>query len=132
VGSIGPFARTPNFELLLTAAPRRRGRVGSLAFAARHGFVEHDRSSESALELSAFDPDAHADATQADQAHGIRFVTMQEVDSPEMRHRLYPLANQVSLDMPSLMTPMTYEQYVDAWLEAPHPPLDLLVIAVPQ
>ena len=108
--------------------------TGSLAFAARHGFAEHDRSSESALELSAFDPDAYADATQAAQAHGIRFVTMQEVDSPELRHRLYPLANQVSLDMPSPepMTPMTYEQYLDAWLEAPHSRLDLLVIAVPQ
>ena len=104
--------------------------VGSLAFAARHGFVERDRRSESKLDLTTFDGDAFAEILERAAARGIRLAVMADIDSPDMRRRLFALANQVTGDMPSIdpMEPMTYDQFVAAWLEAAHSRPDLLVI----
>jgi GNAT superfamily N-acetyltransferase len=104
--------------------------LGSLAFAARHGFVERDRRSESKVDLTTFDVDGFADVLQEAAARGIRFAVMADVDAPEMRRRLFALANQVTGDMPSIdpMEPMTYDQFVASWLEATNCRPDLLVI----
>lgn len=104
---------------------------GSLAFAARHGFVERDRQSESTLDMASFDPARFASAREAAEATGIAFRTMAEVDTPQMRRRLFELANHVTHDMPSKdpMASMTYDAFAASWLEAPHSRRDLLVIA---
>jgi GNAT superfamily N-acetyltransferase len=104
--------------------------AGSLAFARHHGFAERDRQSESVLDLASFDPDKFADARDAAVARGIAFKTMAEIDSPEMRQRLFRMADQVSQDMPTKdpIPPMTYDAFLSTWLEAPHSRPDLLVI----
>ena len=104
--------------------------AGSLAFARHHGFVDRDRQSESVLDLAAFDPDAFADARDAAVRRGITFKTMAEVDSPEMRQRLFLMGDRVSQDMPTRdpIPPMTYDAFVSSWLEAPQSRPDLLVI----
>ncbi len=104
--------------------------AGSLAFARHHGFAERDRQSESVLDLASFDPDAFADAQAAAVAGGITFRTMAEVDSPEMRQRLFRMGDKVSQDMPTRdpIPPMTYDAFVSTWLAAPHSRPDLLVI----
>lgn len=104
--------------------------AGSLAFARHHGFAERDRQSESVLDLASFDPDAHAEARDAAVGRGIRFSTMAEEDTPEMRQRLFRLADRVSRDMPTRdpIPPMTYDDFVATWLEAPHSRPDLLVM----
>ena len=104
--------------------------AGSIAFARHHGFAEHDRQSESVLDLASFDPDAFGDARDAAVGRGIAFRTMAEIDSPEMRQRLFRMGDQVSQDMPTRdpIPPMTYDAFVSTWLEAPHSRPDLLVI----
>jgi ribosomal protein S18 acetylase RimI-like enzyme len=103
----------------------------SLAFARHRGFEERDRQSESVLDLAAFEPDDFADAREAAVAGGIGFKTMAEVDSPEMRQRLFRMADVVSQDMPTRdpIPPMTYDDFLSTWLEAPHSRPDLLVTA---
>ena len=104
--------------------------TGSLAFARHHGFAERDRQSESVLDLASFDPDAFADARDAAVARDIDFKTMAEVDSADMRQRLFRMGDRVSQDMPTKdpIPPMTYEAFASTWLEAPHSRPDLLVI----
>ncbi|NJD27710.1 MAG: GNAT family N-acetyltransferase [Chloroflexi bacterium] len=106
--------------------------TGSLAFAARHGFVERDRRSESKIDLSTFDVNAFADVLQRAADRRIRFAVMADIDTPEMRRRLFTLANQVTGDMPSVdpMEPLTYDQFVAAWLEGPSARRELLVIGL--
>jgi GNAT superfamily N-acetyltransferase len=103
---------------------------GSLAFAREHGFVERDRQSESRLDMASFDPGRFASARAAAEASGIELKSMAEVESIEMRRRLFELANSVTRDMPSQepMAAMTYDEFVASWLEAPHSRPDLLII----
>lgn len=104
---------------------------GSIAFAERHGFAERDRQSESRLDLTAFRPEDFAAATEG-ASRGVELTTMAAVDSPEMRRRLFALANQVTQDMPSkdAMAAMTYDEFVASWLEAPVSRPDLLSVAL--
>jgi ribosomal protein S18 acetylase RimI-like enzyme len=104
--------------------------AGSLAFARHHGFAERDRQSESVLDLASFGPDRFVYARDAAVARGFAFKTMAEVDSREMRQRLFRMGDRVSQDMPTKdpIPPMTYDAFVSTWLEAPHSRPDLLVI----
>jgi GNAT superfamily N-acetyltransferase len=105
--------------------------IGSLAFMAHHGFVERDRMFESALALRSFEPDAFADVLDTARSRGIRFVRFIDVDTPRMRRRLHRLTNELNHDVPARVAVISssYEEWVGAWLEAPHSRPDLVVVA---
>jgi GNAT superfamily N-acetyltransferase len=105
--------------------------VGSLAFMAHHGFVERDRMFESALDLRAFEPEAFDDVLDAARAGGIRFEPFSDVDNPRMRRRLHLLTDELNHDVPSsvAVTSSSFEEWVGAWLIAPHSRPDLIVVA---
>jgi GNAT superfamily N-acetyltransferase len=105
--------------------------VGSLMFAADHGFVERDRMFESSLDLTTFQTDAFREAREHALARGIRFTTLSAEDRPALRRQLYELTDQLDRDIPSVepLQSSTYEEWVSGWLEAPHSRPDLLAIA---
>lgn len=104
---------------------------GSLAFMAHHGFTERDRMFESALDLRAFEPDAFADVLAAARSRGIRFERFSDIDTLRMRRRLHRLTNELHRDVPAsvAVTSSSFEEWVAAWLEAPHSRSDLVVVA---
>lgn len=120
-------AGEPRFEI---TAGVQESDTGSLAFATRHGFTERDRMFESVLELETFDDLAFASALAAAADRGIRFAALSEVDTPELRRRLYATCNQLQQEVPSTdpVEPVSYEQWASDWLEAPLSRADLLVI----
>lgn len=117
-------------HVLWTAA--LEDRPETLAFLHRRGFRERDRLAESVLDLTAFDPEAHAAARTAALARGIRFSTLADEDSEALRHRIHDLVNDFSADVPAAqgIGALTYAEWERLWLEGPHARPDLLAIAL--
>jgi GNAT superfamily N-acetyltransferase len=103
----------------------------SVRFATRRGFVQRDRTFESALDLETFDPDAFAASATAALAPGLRFAAFSDVDSPQLRHQLHELTGELDRDVPSAvqLRATTYEEWVAAWLAGLYARPQLIAIA---
>jgi GNAT superfamily N-acetyltransferase len=78
----------------------RDGDPADLAFAERRGFTIHHHMFESTLELASFDETPFAGLVEQVQAGGIRFFSLAEADTPEIRRQLYEVNRRNSLDDP--------------------------------
>lgn len=93
----------------------------SVRFLLRHGFEEKRRVWQSRLEVgSAVDP---PDRTEPLARAGISFTTLAEegADGAEVRHRLYELAVEASVDIPRMgpYTPLSFDRFVEAEIHRP-------------
>lgn len=91
----------------------------SLRFAQALGFVEDNRSWESRLDVTNFDPTPFAGAEARVAAAGITITTMADLDArdPEARQKLFELDMHATQDEPhpEPQTPITREAY-DNWV----------------
>lgn len=105
----------------------------SLRFAQDRGFVEVERTWESRLDVSAFDPTPWEEARTKPEAHGIATRTFGELSGdPEHLRKLWEMESVTFVDMPSseTLTPVSFEEYQRHVLQSPNLLPDAFFIAV--
>jgi ribosomal protein S18 acetylase RimI-like enzyme len=95
--------------------------ASGIAFAEHRGFTEESRRYESELNLQTFDPAPFAEERGVLDEAGIRFTTLAEEDSPQLRRRLYRLVQRLTRDVPTPepVRPVSYKEWERDWIDVP-------------
>jgi mycothiol synthase len=95
--------------------------ASGIAFAEHRGFSEESRRYESELNLQTFDPAPFAEERRLLDDAGVRFATLAEEDSPQLRRRLHRLAQRLTRDVPAPepIRPVSYKEWERDWIDVP-------------
>jgi GNAT superfamily N-acetyltransferase len=121
------------FDPLTLRAGIREDMTRGVQFLKDRGFVEEMRGWESRLDVTAFDFTPYHGAGEKVRAHGIEIKTLRELETdPDCHRKLYELDWELMQDVPSPDPPtkVSYEWFVDHWLNNPNLMPDAYFIAV--
>ncbi|MBC8102620.1 MAG: GNAT family N-acetyltransferase [Cytophagales bacterium] len=121
------------FDPLDLHADIREDKTRAVRFAQDRGFVEEVREWESRLDVRAFDPVPWAGARERPARSGVVLRSYRALSGdPDRDRKLHALESQTFLDMPTpvTLTPVPFETFERAVLQAAHFLPDGLLIAV--
>jgi GNAT superfamily N-acetyltransferase len=91
------------FDLLRLRCDVREDELRGISFLQHRGWEEGQRTWAATLDVNAFDPAPYAPKLQALQADGIRFQSLDQLETdPERDQKLYELVWEIRQDLPDL------------------------------
>ncbi|MGH2495143.1 MAG: GNAT family N-acetyltransferase [Ktedonobacteraceae bacterium] len=122
------------YDPLSLRARVREDMLPGIHFLQARGFQDVWREWESRLDVTTFDPSPYRGLEAKLREQGIEVKTLKELESdPECYRQLHEMENEVARDIPSLdvnVTPLSFEQYMDLFINNPQSLPDLHFVAV--